>query len=137
MNYYAALYLDFAKRFEAPLDRYLEFAESVEATVPARDFISRLQRGRARVSSLRRYRDITPTIRCAWAVSKACAARRCLPRNCATVVYRSDQMAEEVSSAELRNPFDGKPFEWSADEQAVVYVGPDAERSRKRHPYFY
>ena len=47
-----------------------------------------------------------------------------------------DQMAREVSSAELRNPFDGKPFEWSAEEQAVVYVGPGAERTRKRHLYF-
>ena len=29
------------------------------------------------------------------------------------------------------------PFEWSAEEQAVVYVGPEAEASRKRHAYFY
>ena len=48
-----------------------------------------------------------------------------------------DAMAKELSGAELRNPFDGKPFEWSEEEQAVVYAGPDAERDRKRHPYFY
>jgi hypothetical protein len=48
-----------------------------------------------------------------------------------------EEIAGEVSRAELRNPFDRQPFEWNADEQAVIYVGPDAERSRKRHPYFY
>jgi hypothetical protein len=35
MNHYAAAYLDLAKRFEVPLDRYPEVAESVEALAPA------------------------------------------------------------------------------------------------------
>jgi hypothetical protein len=37
----------------------------------------------------------------------------------------------------VRPVYLANPFEWSAEEQAVVYVGPDAEASRKRHLYFY
>jgi hypothetical protein len=45
-------------------------------------------------------------------------------------------MAERLRSSALRNPFDGKPFEWSAAEQSVVFTEP-GEAGGKRHLYFY
>ena len=42
-----------------------------------------------------------------------------------------DEIADELRGSELRNPFDHQSFEWNTEEKAVVYDGPDAERSRK------
>ena len=138
MNYYAAVYLDFAKRFEAPLDRYAEIAKAEQAAEAApgeRSFHVYNATGHAlrgiagtltsadyplRVGSIEGMRRA--------ALLTARLRERGAPR---------DAMAKELSGAELRNPFDGKPFEWSEEEQAVIYVGPDAERDRKRHRYFY
>jgi hypothetical protein len=136
MNYYAQMYLDFAKRFEAPLDRYLEIAESVKATAPqgfsfhVYDAVGHVFRGLAGVWDFADYPVRVGSIEGMRraALLTAQLRGRGVP---------ADQMTTELSGAELRNPFDGKPFEWSAEEQAVVYVGPDAERSRKRHPYFF
>lgn len=45
-------------------------------------------------------------------------------------------MAGQVASSELRNPFDGKAFEWSAPDQAVVFSEPGRPEGQ-RHLYFY
>lgn len=132
MNYYAKLYLNFARRFEAPLSQYAQIAESEskpgEASFHIYNAVGHIFRGLSatytdyplRVGSLEGMRRA--------ALLTAQLRARGVPL---------DQMAAEVRDAGLRNPFDDKPFEWSVEEQAVVYVGPDAERDRKRHPYFY
>ena len=138
MNYYAAAYLDFAKRFEAPLDRYAEIAkaEQAEEAAPAeRSFHLYNATGHA-------LRGIAGTLTSADYPLRVGSIEGMRRAALLTAQLRErgvplDQMAAELSGAELRNPFDGKPFEWSEEEQAVIYVGPDAERDRKRHRYFY
>ena len=135
-NYYAAAYLDFAKRFEAPLDQYAEIAGSIEAS-------------ESRANSFHVYNAVGHVFRSLNGMSRfanypvrvaSIEGMRRAALLTAELRERGVPHAElvgEVGGAELRNPFDGKPFEWSAEEQAVVYVGPEAEGSRRRHPYFY
>jgi len=136
MNYYAATYLDFAKRFEAPLDRYLKIAESVEGSEPhgisfhVYNAVGHVFRG---LTGTWTYTEYPVRVGSIEGMRRAALLTAQLSERAVPL----DQMAAEVSGAESRNPFDGKPFEWSAEEQAVVYVGPDAEASRKRHTYFY
>jgi hypothetical protein len=48
------------------------------------------------------------------------------------------QVPDALERAPLRNPFDGKPFAWSTEEQAVVYQGTeDQSRGRRRQVYPY
>jgi hypothetical protein len=136
MNHYAGSYLDFARRFEVPLDRYPGLAESGEAKVP--DEISfHVYNAVGHV-----FRDFAGTATFSDYAMRVGSLEGMRRAALLTVQLRDHgvplrQVAAEVSSADLRNPFDHKPFEWSADEQAVIYVGPDAEGGRKRHPYFY
>jgi hypothetical protein len=37
-------------------------------------------------------------------------------------------VAAELAKSAWRAPFDGKPFEWKPEEQAVVYQGPEKKR---------
>ena len=135
-NYYAASYLDFARRFEAPLDRYPEIAESEQAKEPngfsfhVYNPVGHVFRG---IAGTWTYTDYPVRAGSLEGMRRAALLTAQLRERGVSL----DQIATELSGAELRNPFDGKPFEWSAEEQAVVYVGPDAERDRKRHSYFY
>ena len=63
-------------------------------------------------------------MRCAWAASKACAAPRCSPHNCGSAVCRSTRWPRKSATPGCAIPSTRKPFEWSAEEQAVIYVGP-------------
>jgi hypothetical protein len=138
MNYYAGLYLDFSKRFEAPLERYAEIAKAEQAGEAApveRSFHVYNATGHA-------FRGMTGTVAYAGYPLRVGSIEGMRRAALLTTQLRErgvppDQMAAELVGAALRNPFDSKPFEWSAEEQAVVYVGPEAERDRKRHPYFY
>ena len=47
-----------------------------------------------------------------------------------------EQVADELQQAELRNPYHEKPFEWDANEKALVFVGLE-EGQRGRHVYVY
>jgi len=136
MNFYAALYLDFAKRFEAPLSQYPQIAESVEATEPqgisfhVYNAVGHVFRG---IAGTWAYPDYPMRVGSLEGMRRAALLTAQLRARGVPL----DQIATELGGAELRNPFNGKPFEWSPEEQAVVYVGPDAERSRKQHAYFY
>jgi hypothetical protein len=136
MNYYAAKYLDFAKRFEMPLDQYLQIAETVEASEP-HGISFHVYNAAGHV-----FRGLTGTWTYAGYPVRVGSIEGMRRAALLTAQLRErdvplDQMPKEVSGAGLRNPFDGKPFEWSAQERAVVYVGPDAEANRKRHAFFY
>jgi hypothetical protein len=135
-NYMAATYLDFARRFEVPLDRYAEVAEAVKNAAPEEfschvyNAVGHIFRGLAGTWNYTSYPIRVASIegqRRAALLAAQSRARGVPP----------DAMAAEVGGAELRNPFDGKAFEWDADARAVIYTGPDAENSRKLHPYFH
>jgi hypothetical protein len=135
-NHYAATYLDFAQRFEVPLDRYskvaasLELGESDGFSLRVYNFTGHILLGLADYWSFTDYPLRVASIE--GMRRAALLTTRLRERG-----VKLEAVAGEVSVAELRNPFDLQPFEWNADEQAVIYVGPDAERGRKRHPYFY
>ena len=137
MNYYAALYLDFAKRFEAPLDAVRRNRKVRASEQSRRGFHSTSITRLGTSFGAWRVRGTYATIRCASAASRACAAPRLLTAQLRERGVPLERMAAEAEQRRVANPFDGEPFEWSAEEQAVVYIGPDAERTRKRHPYFY
>jgi len=138
MNYYAGLYLDLSKRFEVPLERYAEIAraEQAEEAAPVeRAFHLYNATGHA-------FRGMSGTAAYAGYPLRVGSIEGMRRAALLTTQLRErgvplDAMAKELSAAELRNPFNGEPFEWSAEDRAVVYVGPDAERDRKRHLYFY
>jgi hypothetical protein len=136
MNFYAASYLDFAKRFEAPLEQYAQIAKNFESTTPPESSfhiynpVGHFFRG---VTGSGTYPEHPIRVGSIEGMRRAALLTAQLRERAVPL----DQMAREVSSAELRNPFDGRPFEWSVEEQAVVYVGPEVERSRRKHPYFY
>jgi hypothetical protein len=48
----------------------------------------------------------------------------------------ASDLATELGTSTLRNPFDGRAFAWNAAEQAVEYLGPDPHQWR-RGLYFY
>jgi len=135
-NHYAATYLDFVQRFEVPLDRYstvaasMESLESSELSLHVYNFTGHILRGLAGTSTFSGYPLRVGSIE--GMRRAALLTARLRERG-----VKLEAMAGEVSGADLRNPFNGQPFEWNADEQAVIYVGPDAEGGRKRHPYFY
>lgn len=58
-----------------------------------------------------------------------------------TVALRSagaaaDQLAERLAAAELRNPYDDKPFGWDAGERSITFTGlATGERGRSRFVY--
>ena len=136
MNFYSASYLDFAKRFEVPLGEYERVAADVEATRPSGfslhvynpvGEIFRSLNGMWNFASYPPRLGSIEGMRRAALLTASLRARGVQPA----------QIAEELKRSELRDPFDQKAFEWSDDEQAVVYEGPEAERSRRRHPYSY
>lgn len=135
LNYYAATYLDFAERFEAPLDQYAGIAESMQEAAPA-GFSFHIYNP---VGLIFRGLGTWNFSSYAYRVGSIENQRRAA---LLTVQLREravalDAMQTELNAAGLRNAFDGEPFEWNADERAVVYTGPDAEKTRKLHAYFY
>lgn len=136
MNYYAALYLDFARRFEAPLPQYAHIAKSIEAAQPETisfhvyNAVGHVFRGLAGTWS---YVDYPSRVGSIEGMRRAALLTAQLRERGVPL----DQMPQEVSGAGLRNPFNGKAFEWNAEEQAVLFVGPHAESSRRQHSYFH
>jgi hypothetical protein len=135
INYYAAEYLDFTKRFEVPIDRYFEVEAAVEALRPEMslhvyNLTGHIFRGLSGTWNFTSY---------AIRVGSIEGMRRAalLTAQLRDRAVPLENMAKEVSGAGLRDPFDREPFEWDTEGRAVVYVGPDAERDRQRHPYFY
>jgi hypothetical protein len=135
MNYYSALYLDFADRFAAPLGQYPEIAADLETTGSSGlsfhvyNAVGHVFRSLAGTSTYADYPlriGSVEGMRRAALLTAQLRERRVAPQD----------VAEELKSAELRGPFENESFVWSEEEQAVVYEGPDAERSRYRHPYF-
>lgn len=48
----------------------------------------------------------------------------------------ADQLAERLAAAELRNPYDDKPFGWDAGERSITFTGlATGERGRSRFVY--
>jgi hypothetical protein len=46
------------------------------------------------------------------------------------------ELAERLRAASLRSPYDDRPFEWSEEEQAIVFVGLEkGERGRQAYVY--
>ena len=135
-NYYAAAYLEFSKRFEVPLPKYpaaeaeVESLESGELSFHVYNATGHLFRGLSGPWQFAGYAMRTGSIEGMRraALLTAQLRDRGVPL---------DEIADELKSSDLRNPFDHQSFEWNTEEKAVVYDGPDAERSRSRHPYFY
>jgi hypothetical protein len=136
VNYYAASYLDFARRFDAPLGQYLQIAADADATAPddlsfhVYNAVGHVFRGLSGTWDFSEYPVRVGSIegmRRAALLTVQLRIRGVPP----------ESIAEELKSSALRDPFDHEAFEWSSAEKAVVYEGPDAERTRYRHPYFY
>lgn len=135
LNHFAAAYLDLADRFAVPLERYSEVEASFEEVQSGISFGVYNLTGNV----LRGLTGVWTFISYPMRVGSIEGMRRAA---LLTVQLRErgvtpDAMQAELNAAALRDPFDNEPFEWDADEGAVVYSGPVAEGSRYWHPYFY
>ncbi len=136
MNFYAAAYLDVAKRFEVPLGQYQKIAADLEAEAPdgfslhVYNAVGHVFRS---LNGAWNYADYPVRVGSIEGMRRAGLLTAQLRERGVT----PEEMAGQVRGADLRNPFDHQPFEWNADQRAVIYVGPAAERSRQRHRYFY
>jgi len=135
-NYYAAAYLDFSKRFEVPLPKY-PAAEAAIETLATRELSFHVYNATGHL-----FRGLSGPWQFASYAMRTGSVEGMRRAALLTAQLRDrgvplDAIADELKGSELRNPFDHQSFEWSTEEKAVVYDGPDAERSRKRHPYFY
>jgi hypothetical protein len=46
------------------------------------------------------------------------------------------ELTARLHAASLRNPYDDRPFQWSEEEQAIVFVGLEkGERGRQAYVY--
>jgi hypothetical protein len=135
-NYYAEVYLDFSRRFEVPLGKYLAAEADVKSldspeisfhVYNATGHVFRALSGPWQFGSYAVRTGSVEGMRRA-ALLTAQLRDRGVPL---------DAIADELKESGLRNPFDHQSFKWNTEERAVVYDGPDAERGRSRHPYFY
>jgi hypothetical protein len=45
-------------------------------------------------------------------------------------------LAQKLAESPLRNPYNAKPFEWDAADQAIVFIGPESRKyKRQAYPY--
>jgi hypothetical protein len=135
-NYYAAAYLDFCSRFEVPLPKYPAAEAEIEALV-SREIPFQVYNATGNV-----FRGLSGPWQFAGYAMRTGSVEGMRRAALLTAQLRDrgvplDAIADELRGSELRNPFDHQSFKWNADEKTVVYDGPDAERSRSRHPYFY
>ncbi|MEO8018147.1 MAG: hypothetical protein ABI769_10060 [Pseudomonadota bacterium] len=136
-NYFATQYLAFATSFNVPLDQYSKAADQVAAMQSAKNsplqlynltgWLFRQQAGAWDYSNYPMRVGAIEGMRRAAVLTAQLRARN-VPK---------EKVAEALIGAELRNPFDHTQFEWSSDEEAVIYQGPRAEGGRRRHVYFY
>ena len=114
VNHLAEIYLAVGEGYEVPLPRYEAATRALKAKFARTGAQWTPEEYAQRVGSLegvRRAALLTVTLRARGAPAAA--------------------VADELRSATLRNPFDGAPFEWDANEQAVVYTGPEQHKWRR------
>jgi hypothetical protein len=134
-NFTAAQYLSFARSFDVPLDRYVAVADAIRAA-------------RSPGFELHIYNFVGYTFRSLtgpWVLPeypmRVAAAEGMRRAALLTVELRArgvaiQNVADELSRSELRQPFDHAAFAWSAEDQAVIYGGFEADQ-RRRNAYFY
>lgn len=135
-NFYAAAYLDFSKRFEVPLAQYPAAEAEVEG-FESWEFSFHVYNATGHI-----FQSLSGPWQFASYAMRTGSVEGMRRAALLTAQLRDrgvplDGIADELKSSELRNPFDHQSFEWNTEEKAVDYDGPDAERSRSRHPYFY
>lgn len=134
VNQFAARYLEDAQRFDVPWDKYPDAIADSQAEIPKREFtrfyniigdylfdVGAMQVGgyAARVGDLEGMRR---------AVLLAAELRsRAVP---------VDRITVEIEKSKFKNQYTNRPFEWDANESAVVFVGLE-EGERGRHGYVY
>jgi hypothetical protein len=114
VNHLAEVYLAVGEGYEEPLPRYAETTKALKAKFARNGTKWTPETYAQRVGSIegvRRAALLTVTLRARGVPVAA--------------------VPDELRSATLRNPFDGAPFEWDANEQAVVYTGPEEHKWRR------
>jgi hypothetical protein len=114
VNRTAKLYLAIGEGYEVPLTQYAATTARLKKLFPHKNTRWKPENYALRVGSIegiRRAALLTATLR-------------------ARGVPAAD-VAGELGAAGLRNPFDDTPFEWDANEQAVVYTGPEEHQMRR------
>jgi hypothetical protein len=110
-NSRASLYASLAREFEAPLGQYEQALEIVVRDNGEAEDAEGMARYAMRVGSVEGMRRATLLI--------FDLRRRAVP---------AAAVAAELEQSAWRAPFDGKPFEWQGEEQALVYQGPEKKR---------
>jgi hypothetical protein len=134
-NYYASRYLEFARRFQVPLQRYETVTEEEGRRMPV-EFEWRLYNLPGWV-----FRNITGAWKFADYAFRVASIEAMRRAALLTVELRSrgvtpTEVPAALRESELRNPFDLKAFHWSEVEQAVVHDGQE-KSNVKRHVYLY
>ncbi len=135
INHYAAQSLAFADRFQVPLQSYNAATEATRATsLTAHEWHLYNLQGWIVRNTLTDgdYADYPLRIASIEATRRAALL---------TVELRArgvaaDQVPAALNEAQLRNPFNLQPFQWSEQERAVVHEGA-GESSVRRHVYLY
>jgi hypothetical protein len=109
-NDQARLYALISTEFAVPLDRYEQARDSVLGASPHRD---------ARATALYAFRIGSVEGMRRAAVLVARLRSRAVPLA---------DVEDELRKADLRRPFDGKPFAWAASDRAVLHEGPEKKR---------
>jgi hypothetical protein len=110
-NSRASLYASVAREFAAPLGQYEKALAAVLHDNQEADDAEGAARYAMRVGSVEGMRRATLLV--------FELRRRAVP---------PAAVAGEVAESQWRAPFDGKPFEWKGEEQAIVYQGPEKKR---------
>jgi len=119
LNIIASVYIDSAAAFSVPLNQYVRAAEALELRIPPRGVAMNVSGYAERVGALegvRRAALLTAELR-----------GRGVP---------ADLVASELAAPAPGNPFTDEPFEWNAEQQAVIFEGIEDHRWN-RHAFFY
>jgi hypothetical protein len=136
-NEFAADYVEFIEAFDVPLSEYPGTAEKWAKRGPRHPFLSRLYDVGGD------YMHQLASVSYHTYAQRVAAAEAWRRASLTTAQLRvrgvpAAQVAAELEHAALRNPFDGRPFTWSAAEQAVICLGTEEQSpARRRQVYTY
>lgn len=134
-NYLAAQYETFAESFEVPLEKYPAAVEAIlERDVPEIGFHVYNPVGhifRALMEPL-----VSPSYAMRVGATEGMRRAALLTTELRARGVTKEQMADELTRAELRQPFDHSAFSWSTDDEAVTYAGVESDQ-RRLNAYFY
>jgi hypothetical protein len=124
-NYFASRFLEYARRYEAPMSEYRAITREMPAEKDRKEFPSRIFNITGDLLLTLGDAGMDPSYALRTASIEAMRRLTLLNVDLHSSAVPADSRGDEVARSTIRNPFDDEPFSWDADRQSVNFEAPD------------